>query len=63
VLGDAARIFDQLEAYRRVTSDDVVRLARARLTATQRTTLLVRPSGEDDGDGGDADGNDAEEAA
>ncbi|HEX6240787.1 MAG TPA: pitrilysin family protein [Polyangiales bacterium] len=44
VLGDAARVFDQLEAYRRVSAQDVQQLARTRLTPAQRTTLLVRPS-------------------
>jgi zinc protease len=66
VLGDAARLFDQLEAYRGVSADDVARLARARLTAAQRTTLLVRPSGEDgddDDEDSDAEDDGKEEAA
>jgi zinc protease len=50
VLGDAARIFQQLEAYRGVSLGDVQRVARARFDKTQRTTLFVRPSGEDGGE-------------
>lgn len=49
VLGDAARIFRQLEAYRAVQREDVSRLVRERLVPNQRTTLLVRPSGDDAG--------------
>jgi len=63
VLGDAARIFEQLEAYRRVSADDVKRLAQTRLTAAQRTTLFVRPSGEDTTDEDDTGEADTEEAA
>jgi zinc protease len=48
VLGDAGRIFPQLEAYRAVQRDQVARLARERLVPSQRTTLLVRPSGDAD---------------
>jgi zinc protease len=44
VLGDAARIFQQLEAYRGVSLGDIQRVARARFDKSQRTTLLVRPS-------------------
>jgi zinc protease len=55
VLGDAARIFEQLEAYRAVRIEEVSRLARERLVPSQRTTLFVRPSGED--------GEDSQEAA
>jgi zinc protease len=52
VLGDAARIFQQLEAYRNVSLADVQRVARARFDKSQRTTLFVRPShDEDDTDG------------
>ena len=49
VLGDAARIFRQLEAYRAVQLEEVARYARERLVPGQRTTLLVRPSGGDAG--------------
>jgi zinc protease len=48
VLGDAARIFEQLEAYRAVRAEDVARLSAERLTRTQRTTLFVRPSEDDE---------------
>ena len=40
-------IFAQLEAYRSVQLDDVVRVAKLRLTRAQRTTLFVRPSEEE----------------
>jgi zinc protease len=46
VLGDAARIFRQLDAYRAVQRDEVSRLVRERLVSSQRTTLLVRASGD-----------------
>jgi zinc protease len=46
VLGDAARIFRQLDAYRAVQRDQVSRLVRERLVSSQRTTLLVRASGD-----------------
>jgi zinc protease len=58
VLGDAARIFQQLEAYRSVGLADVQRVARARFDKSQRTTLFVRPS---EDEGGTDDGE--EEAA
>jgi zinc protease len=58
VLGDAARIFQQLDAYRSVSLADVQRVARARFDKTQRTTLFVRPSG----DAGET-GDDSEEEA
>jgi zinc protease len=42
VLGDAGRIFEQLEAYRRVTASDVRALAGKLLVPERRTTILVR---------------------
>ena len=42
VLGDAGRIFAQLESYRRVTADEVVDVARRLLVAAARTTIFVR---------------------
>jgi len=44
VLGDAAKIFEQLTAYRAVTGDEVTRVAKQLLVPTRRTTLFVRPS-------------------
>lgn len=42
VLGDAGRIFSQLEAYRRVTREQVLDVARTRLVPARRTVILVR---------------------
>jgi len=42
VLGDAGRIFEQLENYRRVTASDVRALAGKLLVPERRTTILVR---------------------
>jgi zinc protease len=44
VLGDAGLIFERLEEYRRVTPDDVLRVARRYLDRSRRTTLTVLPS-------------------
>ena len=59
VLGDASRIFAQLEAYRSVTAEAVREVVARLLVPQRRTTLIVHPNGES-GDGGD---DDAEEAA
>jgi zinc protease len=58
VLGDARRIFAQLEAYRSVTAEAVQDAVRRLLVPERRTTLIVHPNGEN---GGSDDG--AEEAA
>jgi len=58
VLGDAHRVFGQLEAYRAVTERDLM-LAAATLTPARRTTIFVEPSGEEPED--DDDGSDGEE--
>lgn len=42
VLGDAGRIFEQLDAYRRVTTDAVVAVAATLLRPERRTTIFVR---------------------
>jgi zinc protease len=42
VLGDAGRIFSQLEAYRRVTSDAARAVAQKLLMRDRRTTIFVR---------------------
>jgi zinc protease len=58
VLGDPAALFDKLEAYRRVTIGDLLRVARRYLVDTARTIIEVFP----DGTGGDEeDGDDGEE--
>ena len=54
VLGDPSRVFGRLEEYRRVTADDVQRVAREVFDATQRTIVTVLPNGEDGDD--DEDG-------
>ncbi|MET0339353.1 MAG: pitrilysin family protein [Polyangiales bacterium] len=48
VLGDAGRIFKQLDAYRAVTSSEVRRVAAERLRSEARTTILVRPKPDND---------------
>ena len=60
VLGDASRIFLQLEAYRSVTAEAVKDAVARLLVPQRRTTLIVHPNGET-GNGGDDDS--AEEAA
>jgi hypothetical protein len=66
VLGDAHRVFTQLEAYRAVTAKDLMSAASTLIPA-RRTTIFVEPSGEepedDDGDGEDEDGEDLDEVA
>jgi zinc protease len=55
VLGDAHRVFSQLEAYRAVTAEDLM-AAAGRLIPARRTTIFVEPSGEEpeaDEDGDD----------
>jgi zinc protease len=46
VLGDSAASFARLEAYQRVTRSDLLRVARRYLDPSQRTIVVVRPSGE-----------------
>ncbi|MBK6516684.1 MAG: insulinase family protein [Polyangiaceae bacterium] len=48
VLGEPGALFTKLEAYRRVTRADVLRVARRVLSSTGRTMVLVRPSGDED---------------
>ncbi|MFO0556055.1 MAG: pitrilysin family protein [Polyangiaceae bacterium] len=55
VLGDPGALFLKLDAYRRVTRDDVLRVARRFLISSARTLVIVRssgelPEGEDDGE-------------
>ncbi len=53
VLGDAHRVFSQLEAYRAVTAEDLMAAAE-KLVPARRTTIFVLPSGEEpEGDEGD----------
>ena len=46
VVGDAGRIFSQLEAYRAVSARDVREVAAKLLVPTRRTVILVRPKPE-----------------
>lgn len=55
VLGDPAALFTRLEAFRRVTRGDLLRVARRYLEPASRTLVLVRPDGsvagaDDDGE-------------
>jgi zinc protease len=56
VLGDPAALFAKLDAYRRVTVGDLLRVARRYLVPERRTIIEVVPNGEEAGD-------DEEEAA
>lgn len=63
VLGDPAGVVRRLEAIRRVSRADVLRVARRYLEPSTRTMVLVRPDGSlgagvDAGDGGDEGGGD-----
>lgn len=60
VLGEPGALFTKLEAYRRVTRSDVLRVARRILPIENRTLVLVRPSAEDpdDGESGEGDTDD-----
>mgnify|MGYP000420098244 CR=1 FL=1 len=53
VLGDPAALFHKLEAYRRVTPGDLLRVARRYLVAESRTVIEVFPDGSDDDDDDD----------
>jgi len=46
VLGEPGALFSKLEAYRRVSRGDVLRVARRFLTPTSRTLVIVRPTDE-----------------
>ena len=48
VLGRPAAAFERLEALRRVTASDLLRVARRYLIPTRRTMVIVRPSSADD---------------
>ncbi|MEO5729380.1 MAG: insulinase family protein, partial [Byssovorax sp.] len=58
VLGDPNELFHRLEAYRRVTLSDLLRVARRYLVSSARTRVEVLPDGAatDDDDDGDDDG-------
>ncbi len=65
VLGDPNELFHRLEAYRRVTLSDLLRVARRYLVSSARTRVEVLPDGvaEDDGDDDDDDDDIEAEAA
>jgi zinc protease len=62
VLGDPNELFHRLEAYRRVTLSDLLRVARRYLVSSARTRVEVLPDGasedEEDEDDDAADGDD-----
>ncbi|MFI5297946.1 MAG: M16 family metallopeptidase [Polyangiales bacterium] len=58
-LGDPGKAFERLEAYRGVSADDVVRVARAYLIAEHRSVVVVLPDGSA---GGEADEEDEDGA-
>lgn len=61
VLGDPAALFHKLDAYRRVTPSDLLRVARRYLVSSARTVIEVHPDGSVDGsDEGDGDGGEGE---
>ena len=60
VLGDPNELFHRLEAYRRVTLADLLRVARRYLVTSARTRVEVLPDGAA-GDDDDDDGDDDEE--
>ncbi len=60
VLGEPGALFTKLDAYRRTTVSDVLRVARRFLVASARTVIEVHPSGEDAEDEGE---DESEEAA
>jgi zinc protease len=67
VLGDPAALFDKLDAYRRVSVGDLLRVARRYLVDTGRTIIEVFPDGTagsegDEGEEGE-EGDEEEEAA
>jgi zinc protease len=61
VLGSPTALFDKLEAYRRVTTSDLLRVARRYLTSTARTVIEVFPDGTDGDEEDDSD--DSEDAS
>lgn len=58
VLGDPGAVFTRLDALRRVTRSDLLRVARRWLVDSARTVVFVRPSGEEAGDEDDEDDED-----
>jgi zinc protease len=54
VLGTPSALFEKLEAYRRVTKSDVLRVARRYLVNSARTVIEVFPD-QSDGASGDED--------
>jgi zinc protease len=65
VLGDPAALFDKLDAYRRASVGDLLRVARRYLVETGRTLIEVFPDGtagdEDEGEGDEGEGDEGEE--
>lgn len=55
VLGDPAALFDKLREYRRVTPNDLLRVARRYLVPAARTVIEVYPDGSDPAEDGEED--------
>jgi zinc protease len=62
VLGDPGAVFTRLEAIRRVTRSDLLRVARRWLLPQYRTMVLVRAGGEDDLDDEEDDDDEGDES-
>lgn len=60
VLGDPSLLFTRLEAYRRVTLSDLLRVARRYLVSSSRTVIEVIPEAAGDGEGDDDEGSENE---
>ncbi len=63
VLGDAGRIFAQLEAYRQVDAAQISETVARLLVPSRRTTVFVQPSGEEPEDEPEEETPEEEEAA
>jgi zinc protease len=60
VLGDPSLLFTRLEAYRRVTLSDLLRVARRYLVSSSRTVIEVIPEAAGEGEGDDDEGSENE---
>ena len=60
VVGDPGAVFTRLDAIRRVTRSDLLRVARRWLLPQYRTIVLVRAGGEEELDDEDGDEDDGE---
>jgi zinc protease len=65
VLGDPGAIFDRIAVYRRVTTSDILRVARRYLVRMARTVIEVFPDGtaDEDDEADDGEGDEEQEVA